>query len=111
MAEVTTTLKMVRRFVLQKKRANSRKKIGGDILLRIQYLDLRANYEVFIPSFYLLLFFRYISFPFTASFSFLSHEKDCIIEKAYKSQVNADIVFELIRESYSFILCYVSHSI
>lgn len=46
MAEVITTLKMVRRFVLQKKRVNSRKKIGGDILLRIQFLDLRANYEV-----------------------------------------------------------------
>lgn len=47
MAEVITALKMVRRFVLQKKRVNSRKKIGGDILLRLQFLDLRANYEVY----------------------------------------------------------------
>jgi hypothetical protein len=46
MAEVITTLKMVRRFVLQKKRSNSRKRIGGDILLRLQFLDLRANYEL-----------------------------------------------------------------
>lgn len=46
MGEVMTTLKMVRRFALQRMRPASRKRIRGDILLRLQFLDLRANYEV-----------------------------------------------------------------
>lgn len=45
LSEVITTVKLVRRFPLQKKRPNSRRKIRGDILLRLQFLDLRKSYE------------------------------------------------------------------